>query len=161
MTNFLRVTRHGRWLVYPDLPWLPQDGIQGDALLDLQTEDNRLSVYRVENEEDTKQVVIALAANRKNLVNLDYAIFEDSPLVSTGIAIQKQNGETPHDQVNKLHYDLANLTVGSLAVLAQAVASGAHTRVPWKNIKAGLQEAMGSGALDEGKMKPELLRRIL
>ena len=155
------MTRQGRWLKYPDLEWLQPDELQSDALLDLQSKDNRLSVYRAEGEEEAKQVVIALAANRESLSNLDYALFEDSALVSTGIAIQQQDGETPDDEVNKLHYDLSNLTVGRLAALAQAVASGAHTRVPRKNIQAGLQEAMRSGTLDEDKMKPELLRRIL
>ena len=75
MATFLRMTRQGRWLKYPDLEWLQPDELQSDALLDLQTKDNRLSVYRAEGEEEAKQVVIALAANRESLSNLDYAIF--------------------------------------------------------------------------------------
>ena len=146
--------------MYPDLAWLPQGEIQSDALRDIQTTDNSLSVYKVENKEDAGQVIIALAANRDNLANLDYAIFEDTTLESTGIEVRQQYGETPHDEANKLHYDISNLTVRRLAVLAHAIASGAHNRVPWKDIKAGLQEAVQSGTLDKQKMKPQLLQSI-
>ena len=112
----MRTTRQARWLKYPDLEWLSQDDIQSDALLDLRTEDNKLSVYKVENEADTERVIIALAATRENLSNLDYAVFEDSTLASTDITISQQNGETPDAEVNKLHYDLTNLTVRKLVL---------------------------------------------
>ena len=156
----MRVTRQSRWMIHPDLDWLPPGDIQGDALQDIETSDNKLSVYRVENEEDTKQVVFALAANREFLSNLDYAIFDDSNLTVAGIVIQQQDGQTPHDEANKLHYDLSELTARRLVLLAQAVASGEHCRVPWKDIKIGLQQAIRSRTIDRDKIKPKLLERI-
>ncbi len=156
----MRTTRQARWLKYPDLEWLSQDDIQSDALLDLRTEDNKLSVYKVENEADTERVIIALAATRENLSNLDYAVFEDSTLASTDITISQQNGETPDAEVNKLHYDLANLTVRKLVLLAQAVSSGEHARMPVKEIKARLQRAIRAGTLNQGRLKPQLLEKI-
>ena len=147
-------------MMYPDLAWLPQGEIQGDALGDLQTSDNRLSAYKVESKEDAEQVIIALAATRENLANLDYAVFDDAMLTSTGIVIRQQDGETPINEANKLHYDLSELTAGRLVVLARAVASGEHSRVPRKNIKVGLQQALRSGTIDEHKMKAKLLQSI-
>ncbi len=83
----MRVVRQARWYKYPELDWLPDGGLQADALGDLQTSGNALSVYRVENETDRERVIVALAANRDNLANLDYAIFDDAGLASIGIAI--------------------------------------------------------------------------
>ena len=156
----MRVTRQGRWLKYPDLDWLQPNEIQSDALLDLQTKGNRLSVYKIEDAEDAKQIAIALASNRDYPDNLDYAVFDDTTLVSTGIAISQQDGDTPHYKVNELHYDVSNLTVERLTVLAHAISKGAHVRVLRKVIEAEIQEAMRAGVLDEDKMKPKLLQKI-
>ena len=86
----MRVVRQARWYKYPELDWLPDGGLQGDALGDLQTGGNDLSVYRVENETGRERVIVALAANLDNLANLDYAIFDDAGLASIGVAINQQ-----------------------------------------------------------------------
>ena len=142
------------------MDWLPENEIQSDALGDLQTRANKLSVFRIETEDDTERVAIALAANRDNLANLDYAIFEDTTLVPAGISILQQEGETPDPEANKLHYDLTNLTVRELGLLAQAVAAGEHSRKLPKDVKAGLQRGIQSGDLDQGRLKPQLLQKI-
>ena len=147
-------------MMYPDLAWLPQGEIQSDALGDLQTRDNRLSVYRIENEEDAEQVIIALAATREYLAHLDYAVFGDAMLIATGIVIRQQDGETPNSEANKLHYDLLELTAGRLLVLAEAVASGEHARAPRKDIRVRLKQALHSGTIEEDKIKPKLLESI-
>ena len=156
----MRMTRQARWLKYPGLNWLPQNEIQGDALRDLQSEDNRLSVYRVESKEDTERVVIALAANRDNLANMDYAVFDEAMLMSIDMTIAQQAGETPDEKVNKLHYDLKNLTVGRLAQLAAVVSAGEHERIPRKDIRDRLRRAVRTGTLDRGSLKPQLLETI-
>ena len=56
------MTRQGRWL---DLEWLPKGELQSDALLDLKTEDNKLSVYKVDGVEDTERVVIGTSCESK------------------------------------------------------------------------------------------------
>lgn len=160
MARFLRMTRQARWLTYPDLEWMSPSEIQSDALGDLQTKDNKLSVYRIENEEEAERVVIALAANRDNLANLDYAVFEDTILESTDIAIRQQTGETPDEEVNRLHYDLIGLTVGRLAQLAEVLSKGQHDRVPRKQIAAGLRRSVVAGMLDRSRLSPQLLERI-
>lgn len=160
MAYFLRVVRQSRWHKYPEINWLPNGDLQADALRDLPTSDNALSVYRIENETDRKRVIVALAANREALANLDYAIFEDNPLASIGITINQQEGQTPDVGVNKLHYDITNLTVGRLVQLAQVVSLGEHVRIPRKEIKTGLRQAVRAGTVDRDKLKPQLLKKI-
>lgn len=160
MTYFLRVIRQTRWLKYPDLEWLPDGELQGDALGDLQTTDSALSVFKVESETDKERVVIGLAANRDNPANLDYAIFEDSEFTSLGIAAEQREGATPDMEVNKLHFELRNLTVGRLAKLAQVVSMGKHDRIPRKLIKSRLQAALRAGTLNSERLKSQMLEDL-
>ena len=160
MTRFLRITRQARWLKHPDLEWLSQGELQSDALGDLQTRDNALSVYRVDGKKDAERVVVALAANRDNLANLDYAIFEDVDVASIDIEISQNEGETPDAEVNELHYDLANLTARRLVQLAQVISLGEHSRMPKKTVQVRLRRALLAGYLDKVRLKPHLLRSI-
>lgn len=160
MTYFLRSIRQARWLKYPDLNWLPHGELQGDALRDLQTTDNALSIYKVESEGDKERIVIGLAATKDNVANLDYAIFEDSKFSVLGIAAEEREGDTPDIEVNKLHCELRNLTVGLLAQLAQVVSMGKHNRILKKQIKSGLQAAVNAGMVDRGRLKPQLLKEL-
>ena len=58
-----------RWL-RPD--WLAGDEVQADALVDLSTKDNELSVWLIENDKSNlEHVVTALAANCNTISNLD------------------------------------------------------------------------------------------
>ena len=152
------MTRRTRWLRYPDLTWLEDGEVQADALLDLKSEGNKLSVYRVEREEDAERIVVALAANRDNLAVMDYALFTEASLVTANISIVKQAGETPNDEVNRLHYNLSDLTVRRLAKLAEVVSAGEHTRILRKEIRTKLFRALDAGVLDRGKLKPWLLK---
>ena len=154
------MTRQARWLKHPDLDWLPRDELQSDALGDLQTKDNTISVYRVDNEQDAERVIVALAANREYVANLDYAIFEDAEFDSIDIEVSQNEGETPDAEVNKLHYDLTNLTARKLVQLAQVVSSGRHSRILKKTVEVRLRRALVAGYLDKGRLKPDLLRRI-
>lgn len=157
MTYFLRVIRQTRWL---KLKWLPDGEIQADALVDLQTTGNALSVYKVESEADKERVVVGLAANRDNLANLDYAIFEDSKFTSLAITVEQREGATPDMEVNKLHYELRNLTVGLLVQLAQMVSLGMHDRIPRKLLKSRLQAAVNAGTVNKERLKPQLLKDL-
>ena len=160
MARFLRKVRQGRWLKRPTISWLSGDEIQSDALLDLQTVSNKLSVYRVENEDEAKATVIALAATRHSFSNLDYVLFEEDMLASTNIQFALQMGMTPDDSVNELHYDLQNLTVDKMAELAVIVSSGDLLREPWKRIEAGVQDGIRAGTLDIRRIDSQLLEKI-
>lgn len=160
MANFLRTIRQARWLRPPSWDWLGSDDIQSDALLDLRTEDNTLSVYKVESGEDIDRVVVALAANREEVQNVDYAIFDDTALTSSNISFIHKEGDTPDYEVNQLHYDVTNLTILSLVQMAQAVLLGERKRVLAKTLKPQVQVALERHQLDRTKMKEKLLGQI-
>jgi hypothetical protein len=160
VTHFLRVIRQARWLQHPDLEWLPPGELQGDALRDLETTDNTLSVYEIKSEAEVAPVTLALAANRDNVAVLDYAIFDDAEFASLGIVAEQREGATPDAAVNAQHYNLRNLTVGQFAGLAYVISRGNHERLPRRQIKTLLTEAVTAGILNRHRMKPQLLREL-
>ena len=160
MTRYLRVVRQRRWATFPDIEWIAPGETQGDALLDLQTRDNRLSVFRVDNDNDIQRVVIALAATRDHVANLDYAIFDDDELVAQGIDITQTVGETPDQTANILHHDIQNLTVLQIELLARTIALADHTRIHRRDIQTMLRDALQSGDLQPDAIRPSVLTRI-
>lgn len=161
MKEFLRIIRQGRWHIYPKVDWLNEYDLRGDALSDIVTKDGRLSVFNVSNDSDKQRVAVALAANRENITNMDYAVFDESCLHSLGITMQQTKGKTPDEYVNKLHYELGYLTVERLALLTKIVYTGKHERIYRKQLKELLSEAARSRQLDEKRIKHEKMRKFL
>lgn len=161
MRQFMRIVRQGRWFKYPVVDWLGDGELQGDALSDIRTQDCRLSVYGVSDEVDRQRVAVALAATREEISHMDYAVFSDSSLDSLGITVQATEGDTPDKTVNRMHYELGNLTVKRLAWLAEIVSAGKHERIWQRQVKALLQEAAGAGRLDKTKVRYQKMRESL
>lgn len=160
MNQFLRSVRQGRWHKYPQIDWLEAGELQGDALKDVLTRNGRLSVYRVANETDRQRVVVALAATKEHIENIDYAVFADSDLASLGITVLDVRGDTPDEVVNELHYELGNLTVKRLIRLVEIISFGEHKRVQRGEVEKQLQEAVRSGHLNNRRVKPKKIREL-
>jgi hypothetical protein len=59
-----RSIRKAKWDRHAGVPWLDEGELQADALTDLKTNNNTLSVYVLENETFIERTATALAANR-------------------------------------------------------------------------------------------------
>jgi hypothetical protein len=160
VARFLRAIRQRRWFTYPDIDWLPQGELQADALLDLRTVGNSISLYEIRDDSDELRIATALAANRDNVDVIDYAVFEDSQFTELDLAVSQSVGETPDATVNSLHYDLLNLTARQVGGLAEVISNGAHTRIPRKTVSSLLAEAIEVERLDRERIKLSLLSRL-
>ena len=160
MTQYLRLVRQRRWATFPDIEWIAPEETQADALLDLQTRNNRLSVFRVDSDNDIQRVVVALAASRDHVANIDYAVFDDDELIAQGIGITQTVGETPDKTANMLHHDIHNLTVRQIELLARTIALADHTRIHRRDIQTMLRDALQSGDLEPDVVRPGVLTRI-
>ena len=157
MAQFLRVIRQARWL---SQDWLPSGELPGDTLLDVQTRDNALSVYQVDDAVDKDRVALALAANRDHVNVIDYLIFDDAGFPSMRITSERRPGDTPDEQVNELHYELENLTVSKLAQLTRILSDYEPVRIPLPRVRSRLREAVTVGSLDRTRLKLSLLRDL-
>lgn len=159
MPQYLRSIRHGRWAP-PQWTGTRHNDLQAEALKDLSTVDNRLSVYRADSEQDIDRIVIALAATRDNLQNVDYAVFDDAEFQGIGIQIEPSFGVPPAGMVNKLHHDIFKLTARQVAALATIIASGRIERRARPDIRSGLRLAIKCGEVNKNEMKEQLLNAL-
>ena len=156
----MRVVKKSRWHARPDWDGWEEGDIQGDALLDLRTQDNALSVFRVDESAGIGRIIAALAATRENLSHLDYVVFDDAPLEPIGVNMVQRDGKTPDNEVNDIHYDVVNLTVLKLVQLAQTVSQCRPERVPKIEVKAKLRQSLESRWLDTEKVDDGLLSQL-
>ena len=152
MATFLRAIKKARWYTKPEWEGWGHGDIQSDALLDLRTQDNALSVFRVDEGTEIGRIVTALAATRENLSHLDYVVFDDAPLASYGVHIAQRDGKTPDSEVNHIHYDVVNLTVLKLVQVAQTVSRCKPERVPKIEVRAKLRQALENQWLDSERV---------
>lgn len=141
----------------PDIQWLQPGELQADALLDLRTMGNELSLWDVSDLSVEQRVAVALAANRNNLDHLDYAVLdvgEPRPLRSS---MREETGNTPDSVANALHVNLYNVTVEVVSRLASMIAVSAQKRILRKDLKGFLLAGLQSGTLLRERMKPGLL----
>ena len=155
--RFLRIVRRSRWQKRPEFDWPKDSGLPSDAFGDIQTSRCRLSVYAVTDAIDGQRVATAMAATREGISNIDYVIFEDSELELLGISVQHTPGDTPDDGVNKMHYDLGNLTARRLAQIAEIVSVGEIRRIAWSNVRTLLIDEISAGLLDVTRVRPKIM----
>ena len=161
MEEFLRTVRQSRWYKYPAIDWLAEGELQGDALSDINTQNGKLSVYRINDEDEMQHVIVALAATKENMANLDYILFDDYELSSFGITVIQSDGNTASTVANELHYELGNLSASRLVRLAQVVSVGRQGRIPEQQIRVRLQKAADDGHLDKTRIKFKKMRDAL
>ncbi len=156
MSRFLRATRKNRWIPNPGPEWLEEGEVALEALLDLEVEDDRLSVYKVDSEVDIERVCIAIALKRNDISNFDYVVFSDDELIESGIVINKEIGETPDMLANELHYDLMHFSVGKLCLLAHVLSVSEHKRMRRPDVRRKLKQTILAGDI-ELRLVPERL----
>lgn len=105
------------------LAWLSAEELQADAIGDLRSSDNKLSLYLIDEADDaeTLRVVAALAANRERIANVDFALVDVEHLRSIDVSIEESSGDTADSHVNSLHRDLIKLSATQIFKLANHI----------------------------------------
>ena len=151
---YLRAVRKSKWYKHAGTQWLQPNDIQADALVDLHTENNQLSVWYVDsNAANIQRIVTALAAQRQYIANCDYVLIEEADIVDCGIRAEREPGLTPDEAANGWHLELVELTLQKLVSLARAIHDKGHTtRVSEKAIMKLLALALARGQLDRNRV---------
>jgi hypothetical protein len=139
--------------------------IPADALVDLRTTNDELSVWRLEPDgSNLSALVAALASNKTTRVDkLDYVVLDEEVFIALKIRCVPTQGVSPHVSANqKYHCDLVELTAAKVFALANEVkrAEATHQRLFPKNVKEILQRALEAKALERSVMEPELLAEL-
>lgn len=161
MPLILRKIRRSKWYKHEGVPWLQPGELQADTLVDLKTEDNCLSVWRVEDESNLDDLVGALAATCAVLSNLDYAILAEENVSALGLKIIQTEGNTPNKNVNKWHRELVELSASIVVDLAKAIfTSGETKRTRPQQILRFIARAVESGQIDAVKLSEGIRARL-
>jgi hypothetical protein len=139
----------------------PSD-VPSDALVDLKSADNKISVWRIEADRSNLHIALtAVASNRDRLDKLDYTLVDESIISAIPIALSEADGASAHASANaNLHRDLVELTVARVAKLAERMMPLERFRLSEKEVRKLLVEGLDSGQLDRGKMSAKLLEQL-
>lgn len=161
MPYLLRKIKKSRWY-QPSLPWLANNEIPADPLADLQTTDNSLSVWMIEDDKaNLQQVLAAIAANRDHLANVDYAIIKDE-LVPQLIKREQTRGKTVDDSANdSFHLEFKEVSASKLLDLAKAIFDhGEKKRILSKDVGKLIKKAVQEGKIAEAKLTDSIKKKI-
>lgn len=139
--------------------WLSREDVGADALTDLKTKGNTLSIWMIDDERSNlDQVVAALAAGRHKLGHFDYALLDYALLEGAGLAMKRYPGTTRDREANDYHVDIVQLTARDIGQLAEWIAqSPDRTRVPEWEVGSLLDEAVAHGRIDGAEMDGTLV----
>ena len=159
---FLRKIRKQKW-ERDGATWLAPDALQADALGDLRTNENSLSIFLVNpNRNNLERVIAAMAATTDSLSNFDYALVPFSVVESGGFNVVNVPGDTPDDGVNQAHRDLAELSAQQLLDLATLIQSQAieRKRISHKDVKRFINRALSAGELNRSKLNAKITAEL-
>lgn len=159
MALLLRVVSKPKWAAPV---WMASGDVPADALTDLRSDGNELSVWGVEPDRSNLNVaLVAVASNRKRLEKLDYTLVDEAILPTIPIKCVPSEGGTPHPAANAtLHRDLVELAARKVADLAQKMMPLERVRIPEKQVAVLLRDALRSGAIDRARIEPNLLNEL-
>lgn len=163
MPLLLRKIRSTRWFGREEHAWLPDGEFQADALGDLNTEGNKLSVWEVEDDRSNfDDVVAGFAAARENLTNLDYALFDQRLLSDLNIKVVQTTGGTPSSSANTVHRELVELSATKRVDLAKAIqTTGVLDRLEIDDIGNLICQAVKSGQITREMLKEKLRAKVM
>lgn len=96
--------------------------ICGDAVSDLRTTDNKLSVWKADTKEDIDDAIVALALNRDSVSKLSYLVLDEKDLDEMDIEISDKEAGVAAGLDSKIltkHRDLIDLDYWQLGFLAE------------------------------------------
>jgi hypothetical protein len=152
----LRQIRKSKWYKSEEVSWLHCGDLPADALGDIRTSSNGLSVWEIADDEaNLAAVIAALAAGRDAAANFDFALLKQAAVLESNIPIHTKPGDTHDKQVNQFHRELTELSTVKLMALARIIHDEAKKeRFPEPKILGLI-----SNAIAEGRFAVEVLHK--
>lgn len=149
MPFLLRKIRKNRWDIEKH-SWLNLEELQADCLGDMETSENKLSLYQItDDKSNLKRVVAALVATCSNIANFDYLLFDQGLLQTIGIKSENTKGNTSDEVVNSWHIDLVEISLSKLVNLANTASQcGERGRIPQQDTKQFLVDSFRNGYIN-------------
>lgn len=163
MPTFLRIgIKEERW--FPDdSPWLGRGDVPADAMRDLGTKGNTLSVFEIAEDVDIQRVIAAWWAvgdHNDKPVDVGFALFDIDRVRRLGVKLSRTEGRTADPEVDRWHMNIEELTAARLADLAAVIADGDTNVVLGKDLAAALKKGLDERRFDRERINRKLVERL-
>ena len=148
-----------RRAAFHPLDWIQEGDVAADALSNLRTIGNALSVWQIdEKRTNLARVVAALAAGRMKLDKIDYALLDRQTLEPLGIRLVKEAGGSFDRDANTLwHQDMTGLSASKLLELACTLQTRAEfKRIHKKDVRSLIVASIHDGFIDPTQLETKL-----
>ena len=130
---------------------------------ELKTDRNRLSVWKVENDEDLLDAFVALGANSEHIGTISAVKIKPQDL--NAVCFESEEGVSPTRGINEKHRnikDLNYLLLGDVAMsVIKGLGTGGYIRKTKGDMKKLLIDAYKKNKLDMENMSPTLKEEIM
>ena len=159
---YLRKITRGKWPT-TNIQQATLEDIEADTVVaEFQTDKNKLSVWKVDTEEDLKDAFVALVSNCDSIGTVDAIKIDEEDL--NNILFDNEEGETPAKAINQKHCNITELNYVNLGTVIQAMIDGLkkenYIRKTKGEMKQLLADAYESDKLAEDELSPSVLRDI-
>lgn len=131
-------------------------------MAELKTTDNKLSLWRVENEADIKDALVALAITRDKISDLAVVMIRPEDLQE--LSMDDEEGNSPTFGINDKHRNITNLnydTLGTVIIsILNGLRSGGYKKHSDRAIKRMIVEAYKAGKVDLSNAKESMREDI-
>ncbi len=145
--------------------YLGKEDISADAVTrDLQTTNDSLSFWSLEdpgNEEELREVVLALSSSSKHLESFDLVWFPERAVIREKILIRETKGEIPVEDLRGKHRDVVELGLEKLGVLARLVNRAILEAKTVRRFRASEIKLILKRAIDAGRLSPDSISESL
>lgn len=158
MPLLLREIRKAKWYKNAEVTWLGSDELQADALGDLRTANNTLSVWEIADDRaNLNAVIAAIAAGKNTAGNFDFALFTTTAVLEKKIKITEERGKTLDEGVNGFHRDLTELSMAKLLALAEII----HRQATRERVIEPDVLALIETAIEDGRIKRDSVSQYI
>lgn len=161
MSFLVRKISRGKWTIGEE-----PASVNADAITQcLKTDNNALSVWKIDSLDDLGKSIVAMAAANDYLSKIDVVLLTEDQLLESRIAIEEIPGITPYKDLVSSHRDLSHLNVRDLdaisALIAEQIRSEQVHSFSLGKLKIILGDAVNSGALELEKLKESVKEKVV
>jgi len=152
--RLLRTIKRGRWL---KAPTGKPHRAPGDALLDLQTRENKLSLWLIDDDgSNLVEVVGSIALTRETFSQVDYVTFDLDLVEKLGLDLRETDGNTPVPAANSWHREAVELSAKDVARLADGLFPLSRTRVSQREVTSMVASLLAGQRVDVARVNPKM-----
>lgn len=123
----------------------------------LKTKGNAISVFQIPSEDQLDEVFLALTSNADHVETTDLVAMDQDQILELGMSISQTPGNTPIDDLKKIHHDITEQYYSTLALIASHVFECVCSN-HWKRRTRGELKSILLKAIDEERLNPSMLK---